>query len=389
MKCIIIEYYFKCGVSVGLGCFLLMCWSCSRDGLHGAAHTLRFEPTEQVVFDSFMDYLQNLSEPNFQLAAFISDEKLFGNPVYTQKILEDQNLQFFPAILWQLYALRGAAKWKDMAEKFSLVLHRKSVAEELIHNDGILYASLARYLATYDPVAKTTLLDALARDIIEREAHQASNCLSNAHSLGCVEPLLDLPVFFLATKETGDPVYAQLAQHQVEWVFEHYFQEESENEWFTALANENTVPKAEGLVAQDLTQLAIILYGFTLFNQEQENERYHLLCRKLAAFFTSMLTAGAADNASKWIGREMDPLPQILVCLALHTLENTAENADEGKAEEIFQQLLNRLASSGKKKMKGTPPESIITYSNTCKYEKPTDNFHSHNSSYYGERKTY
>lgn len=367
MKCLLNKYYFNWPVVVVTICILSMLSGCNWEGANYRFFTTDSHSPAQQVLHSFTAYVHTISSPDFPLASYQSNTKLYERPIYTQEIQRNKNVQFFPAVLWQIYALQGQSKWKDMAENYSTVLYQDDIVEKLIYDEAILYVYLTRYLVEQNPTAKSSFLDILAKYV----ANQERPCGWSGHANGCIEQLLGNDLLFLASKETGDPVYAQLAQNNSEFVFEHYFQNSQVDPLYATLAECETIPPIETLAAigsEDLYNLAVIFYGFTILDNQQENERYHLLCVSLAKLFTSIFTDTHAKGPIGLVAKKIDLLPQTLVCLALYALHDDAENDYRETAEKIFKQILDRLQQSDpKKKAKRTPLGCTTTYSSAFK----------------------
>lgn len=351
MKRFFKEYYFKSPAVTLVAALLFMITACHSDNRKDASFKNRFRSSEKRVLDSFTNYIHSISSPDFPLASFKSNSDLYQKPVYTQRIQYDNNVQLFPAILWQIYALSEKTKWKHMAENYSAVLSQDHMLEKLTEVEAIQYVYLSRYLADRNQTNKSSLLDILSQYISKNEIDKEQNCVSNTNDKVCIEQLLENQLLFFASKETGDPVYAQLAQRHSEFVFERYFRNSRSNELYYELAHCETIPNAnelDALSSEDFYHLAIIFYGFTILDNQKENERYHLLCVRLAELFSSIFNDIGSEGASakkrqELIVKKMGVLSKTLVCLALNKLHDRSENAYKETAESIFHHILDEL----------------------------------------------
>ena len=330
---------------------MLMISGCHSDNKNYLSLKNKFRSPEDLVLDSFNKYVHAISSPDFPLASFKSNTGLYKKTVYTRKIQHEKNLQFFPAILWQIYAINGKTKWKHIAENYTSVLYQDHIMENLSCDEAILYVYLAHYVADPGLENKASLLNGLSQYIAKHEANKDLNCDSQTNGILCIERLLENHLLFFASKETGDPVYIRLAQKNSELIYNHYFQREHSNELYHELASGKAIPAPDmlrNLSSEDLYHLAIIFYGFTILDKQQKNERYHVLCVRLANLFASILRDidveyTIAKTQKDSIREKVDILSKTLICLALNNLHDKAENHYQEIAEKTFYQILVQL----------------------------------------------
>ena len=86
---------------------------------------LRFE--EEVVLSAFSSYLQAISSESFAIESFYSQPDLYRESSYLEQLVEDQDFQFFPAVLWQLHEIDNKSISKEIAEKYSQNLYQTRV----------------------------------------------------------------------------------------------------------------------------------------------------------------------------------------------------------------------------------------------------------------------
>ena len=314
----------------------------------------QFCSAEDLVLKSFNNYLQTISSPDFPLASFKTNLGLHQNPVYIQKIQSDKNLQLFPAILWQIYALTGKTEWKHIAENYTSAIDQDHIVEKLTDTEEILYVYLSRYSVEGGADDKTSLLNILSQYLVKNEANSELHCDSTTKAKFCIERLLENDLLFFASKETGDPVYAQLAQKNSEFIYTHYFQDKNFNELYYELAHGNENPSAyllNQLTSKDFHHLSIIFYGFTILDNQQKNERYHSLCLRLADLFASIFENTDTEYISTStqqspIAEKVDALSKTLICLALNKLKDSSENHYQEIATKTVCQTLERMSRS-------------------------------------------
>ena len=84
----------------------------------------------------------------------------------------------------------------------------------------------------------SSLLKLLAAYISDAEKNAKLDCNLNRND--CIEKLLESKLLFFASKETGDPVYSNSAHANSERVFNLYFQNNKENDFFFTMYNNYT-----------------------------------------------------------------------------------------------------------------------------------------------------
>lgn len=325
-----------------------------------------FCSAEDMALSSFHNYLHVISSPDLPLGSFSTDLGLHENPLYIKRVQYDKNLQLFPAVLWQIYALTGETEWKRMAENYTAVIHQEDIVTKLVDTEEILHVYRSRYSVEGGANDRSLLLKSLSRYLIKSEANSELHGGSNPTL--CIERLLENELLFFASRETGDPVFARLAQKNSEYIYKHYFQNKDFNELYYKLANGKTDPSAymlDQLSSQDFYHLSIIFYGFTILDSQQKNERYHLLCLRLANLFVSIFENADTEYDSVQthqgsIAGKVDALSRTLTCLAFNKLSDTA-----GKQ---YQEIATRTVCHTLEKMSQSDDDQYRQYSSSLFY---------------------
>jgi unsaturated chondroitin disaccharide hydrolase len=128
---------------------------------------------------------------------------------------------FWPGMLWLAYEITGAAKYRNAATGH-LESFRRRIGQRIrtqTHDLGFLYtlSCVAAYRLTGNPAARETALqaaDLLAGRYFEKAGIiQAWGDLNDPEQRGrmIIDCCMNLPLLYWATRETGNPRYAEIA----------------------------------------------------------------------------------------------------------------------------------------------------------------------------------
>ena len=293
---------------------------------------------EKRVLNLYMETINNINTPIFPLSSFESNSKLYLEPIYEQRLQSDSNLQYFPATLWQVYALNGKRKWKDLAENYSTAIYKKSISGKIKNGEIIQNLYLTPFLVNGEKQYYTSLLKIVTAYISDHDKNKNTPLNSD----DSIEKLLESKLLFFTSKETGDPVYFNLALFNAEKVFNFNFQNNKENNFFYGLENWNVTPNYSELIklsTEDIYDLALSFHGFTIVNNELGIEKYHDLSLKLSEIFKTLFEDFRNDSANEqnsMIIEKIDPISMALICLALKNIESNDENNNEEISKYIF-----------------------------------------------------
>ena len=307
---------------------------------------LRFE--EEVVLSAFSSYLQAISSESFAIESFYSQPDLYRESSYLEQLVEDQDFQFFPAVLWQLHEIDNKSISKEIAEKYSQNLYQQDVVDKISFFEALHSLYLTRFLIDSCERSGSLLVNILSQHISKNEDLLVQVCGGTRRS--CIERLLENRALFLASDLTGDPAYALLAQQYSELVFQHFLVQGDFRELYQDLADihSNLISaKIEQLDARDLHDLSLIFYGFSILDSHLDNERYHQACVRLASLFEFIFndfdSANSAVNPGVMHADKMKIISKTWVCLAFNRLDYESEPGYREVAEVIFNEILDEL----------------------------------------------
>ncbi|HEC41495.1 MAG TPA: hypothetical protein ENI20_01525 [Bacteroides sp.] len=334
-----------------IGVFILMLSACNSEEMISIRQKSVFRTSEKRAIKSYLRYINELRTPGFKLSAFQIDEDLPDNPACISMFQNDKNVQFFPATLWQLYALNGKSRWKEYAEEYSRLLIEGKISGSPDDDEIIQGVFMNSFLITGNQQYKTTLLKLLSHHILAEE--KSSEPIGNTGIYGdsSFEKLLENQLLLFTTKETGDPVYRRLAIDNSQSIYNLHFQYNRSNELYFGLANweqPQHFGELEDLSTQDCYRLALCFYAFTVLGNEIEIVRYQDFTENLAVLFTAVFDDVKGESRPQIllqssVAGKVDLLSRIFVCLAFNNMGSNEENEYEEIAETIFDSVLEEL----------------------------------------------
>lgn len=136
---------------------------------------------------------------------------------------------FFPGSLWMMYQLTGESKWKDAAERFTLLLENEKFNGGT-HDMGFkMMCSFGNaYKMTGNPAYREILIQS-ATTLITRFNPKIGAIRSWDHNSDkwqypvIIDNMMNLELLYWASKETGDSVFAAVASKHAETTLANHF----------------------------------------------------------------------------------------------------------------------------------------------------------------------
>ena len=140
---------------------------------------------------------------------------------------------FFPGCLWYIYEQTNHDKWKKLAEKYT-----SKIADQQwnggTHDMGFkMYCSYGNgYRLTKDAGYRDILIQS-AKTLITRFNPKVGCIRSWDHNADkwdfpvIIDNMMNLELLYWASKETGDPTYANIANSHAETTMAHHFREDN------------------------------------------------------------------------------------------------------------------------------------------------------------------
>lgn len=139
---------------------------------------------------------------------------------------------FFPGTLWFMYQFTGQPKWKEAAEKYTVRLEREQFNGGT-HDMGFkMMCSYGKgYELTGNPAYRDVLIQS-ARTLITRFNPVVGAIRSWDHNRDkwqypvIIDNMMNLELLFWASRETGDPVFADIAVQHARTTLASHFRED-------------------------------------------------------------------------------------------------------------------------------------------------------------------
>jgi unsaturated chondroitin disaccharide hydrolase len=237
----------------------------------------------------------------------------------------------------------------------------------LDHDIGFLYTLSARaqWQLTGDQAARQLGIDAAGK-LIERfhpkgEYIQAWGKLNDPVEGGrmIVDCLMNLPLLFWASRETGDPKYAEIAAKHARTTLRHQVRE-GDTTYHTFFFNQDTGEPIGGKTAQGFADDSLwtrgqawAIYGFALAAEWMNDREMLDVSRRLAERFWAELTS-SSDLVPLWDFRLTPDAPQkrdsssgAITACGLFKLATLVDDPQEAAAfRERAERITNRLTEA-------------------------------------------
>jgi unsaturated chondroitin disaccharide hydrolase len=233
--------------------------------------------------------------------------------IYTAIPNEDWTASFWTGMVWLAYDVTGDDRYRHAAER-QLPSYRKRAEQRIAidtHDLGFLYSlsAVAAYRITGNEEAKGVAL--LAADLLaeryfpEAEIIQAWGDLGDPEQRGrmIIDCLMNLPLLYWASEETGDGRYASMARrHALQSA--QYLVREDNTTYHTYYMDPRTGEPRYGNTHQGYADdscwargQAWGIYGFMLSYVYTQDEAFVRTARRLADYFLSRLPE---DGVAYW-----------------------------------------------------------------------------------------
>lgn len=139
---------------------------------------------------------------------------------------------FFPGTLWFMYQFTGQSKWKAAAEKYTAPIEREKFTTTTHDLGFILGCSFGKgYELTANPAYRDVMIQA-AKTLITRFNPKVGAIRSWDHNSDkwmypvIIDNMMNLELLFWASKETSDPVYANIAVKHAQTTLDNHFRDD-------------------------------------------------------------------------------------------------------------------------------------------------------------------
>lgn len=298
---------------------------------------------------------------------------------------------FWPGMLWLLYAQSGKQELKAIAEECESRMD--AVLDgyvRLDHDLGFMWTltSIANYKLTANEASKVRAMKAanylVGRFNLKGSYIRAWNPWKEGErneGLAIIDCCMNLPLLFWASRTSGDPRYAHIAEAHLETVLNHFIREDG-SVYHIVNFNALTGEKIEGIGGQGYAAesawsrgSAWAIYGLALAYHHTGKADYLTAAKRTANFFLSRLPE---DHVPAWDFRAPQELQKLRdtsagSCAACGLLL-LAEQTDEAdsvyyrtRGEQILRSLYENYGAWD------NPAEEGLVLSGTSNYPQGTN----------------
>lgn len=204
---------------------------------------------------------------------------------------------FFPGSLWYMYQFTGQTKWKNAAERFTAPLEKEKFTTTT-HDLGFMIGNSfgKGYELTGNQAYRDILIQS-AQSLITRFNPKIGAIRSWDHNSDkwqypvIIDNMMNLELLFWASKQTGDPVYYNIALKHAQTTMESHFRDDYSSyhviDFDTLTGEIRNKHTHQGLHHESAWARgqAWGLYGFTMTYRETGKPEFLKLAEKIADFF--------------------------------------------------------------------------------------------------------
>lgn len=209
---------------------------------------------------------------------------------------KDWTSGFFPGELWMMYALSNDHFWKEKALEYTLPLEQEQWNGKT-HDMGFkMYCSFGKaWQHTQNPEFRAVLIQS-AQTLVTRY-NPTVGCIRswdhNSDKWGypvIIDNMMNLELLFWATKETGDPLFKEIAISHAETTMKHHFRADYSSyhvvDYDVETGEVTKKDTHQGYSAESAWSRgqAWGLYGYTLVYRETGDQKFLIQAEKIAAY---------------------------------------------------------------------------------------------------------
>ena len=258
---------------------------------------------------------------------------------------------FWGGMMWQLYHTTKDPIYKETAEELEQKLDAVLMDyRSMDHDSGFrwLPTAVADYRLTGAEMSKNRGMLAASnlagRFNPEGDFIIAWNAGDNpaVNGWAIIDCMMNLPLLYWASKESGDPHFAEIAVRHADTVREHFIRVDGSAkhivEFDPVTGDENTSHGGQGL-AQGSSWTrgqAWALYGFVLSFLHTNKERFLTTAEKVADYFVSQIPESGLIPVDFYQAKDCDFEDDIAACVAACGLLELAKVTKEWKREKYL-----------------------------------------------------
>lgn len=291
--------------------------------------------------------------------------KVSQDGIYVLNDNDDWACGFWPGMLWLAYEYTGDEAYRSKARETVDSMRRRLLAEKAIdhHDLGFLYSlsAVAQWIVEKDEAARTLALQ--AADVLMRRWRPKSQLIQawgpegdpNNGGRIIIDCLMNLPLLYWASSQTGNDMYAEAALAQAHKT-RRYIVRGDDSSYHTFYFDQETGQPVRGATQQGWRDgstwsrgQAWGIYGFALSYRYTGDRSFLETSRRMANFFIDHLPE---DHVAYWDfdipiqeGTERDSSASaIAVCGMMELLEHLdANDPDRARIEQAVTDSLSSL----------------------------------------------
>lgn len=203
---------------------------------------------------------------------------------------------FFPGSLWYMYQFTGKAKWKNAAERFTAPLEKEKFTTTTHDLGFIMGCSFGKGYELTGNQAYRDILIQSAKSLITRFNPTVGAIRSWDHNSDkwqfpvIIDNMMNLELLFWASKQTGDPIFYDIALQHAHTTLESHFRDDFSSyhviDFDTLTGQIRNKHTHQGLHHESVWARgqAWGLYGFTMAYRETGKPEFLQLAEKIADF---------------------------------------------------------------------------------------------------------
>ncbi|GEO02816.1 glucuronyl hydrolase [Adhaeribacter aerolatus] len=254
-------------------------------------------------------HLANMAKTNTDLTKYPRSTKKDGTIATTAS--RDWTSGFFPGSLWLTYEYTKDKKWETLARQWTAGLEKEQFNKGTHDLGFMIFCSFGNgYRLTKDPKYKDIIIQA-SKSLITRFNKKAGVIRSWDHNRDkwdypvIIDNMMNLEMLYWASKQTGDPIYANVATTHALTTLKHHFRPDYSSyhvvdyDTVTGQVRKKTTHQGYSDASAWARGQAWGLYGYTVTYRETKDPRFLKQAQAIADFFINHKNT-PADKIPYW-----------------------------------------------------------------------------------------
>lgn len=254
-------------------------------------------------------HLTNMVQTNTDVTKYPRSAKKDGTLATTSA--RDWTSGFFPGSLWYMYDYTKDKRWETLARQWTAGLEKEQFNTGTHDLGFILFCSYGNgYRLTKDPKYKDIIIQG-SKSLITRFNKKAGVIRSWDHNRDkwdfpvIIDNMMNLEMLYWASKQTGDPIYANVATTHALTTLKHHFRPDYSSyhvidyDTVTGQVRKKQTHQGYADASAWARGQAWALYGYTVTYRETKDARFLKQAQGIADFFINHKNL-PADKIPYW-----------------------------------------------------------------------------------------